>query len=59
MYQKGWMKDAASGKCIDCKKGTYSETADSASCTPCPEGQTTPRDRSKYASECYGKYIFS
>ena len=53
------MKDAASGKCIGCKKGTYSVTSDAPSCTPCPEGQTSYRERSRYATQCFGKYIFS
>ena len=56
----GYRKDAASGECIGCPKGTYSDTYDAPSCTPCPEGQTSYKARNRYANGCLSrKYIFS
>ena len=55
---KGWMRDADSGDCIVCPKGTFSETIDADSCTSCP-GQITFEEGFTMASQCFGKYIFS
>ena len=52
---EGYMKDAISGDCIICLKGTYSDTINAASCTSCPDGQTTPGNGSNDAALCFSK----
>ena len=47
------MRDADSGDCVACPKGTYSDTENAASCTPCPEGQTTKFEGTNEASQCH------
>ena len=46
------------GNCTICPKGTYSLAPDSASCTPCPEGQTTNKEGTTDASFCHGEFIW-
>ena len=46
------MKDADLGNCIICPEGTYSDTVNAASCTSCPEGQTTYGEGQSF---CFGK----
>ena len=53
--RQGYRRDADSGNCVICPKGTYSDTPDAASCTSCPEGQTTPGEGADVANRCYGK----
>ena len=52
---QSYMRDADSGDCVACPKGTYSDTVDVDSCSSCPEGQTTVNAASYDASLCYGK----
>ena len=49
----GYMRDADSGECIICPKGTYSRTLNAASCTPCPEGQTTKSEGNNDPTHCH------
>ena len=49
------MRDADSGDCVTCPKGTYSDTADADSCTTCPEGKTTLCGSANDDSLCYCK----
>ena len=49
----GYKRDADSGECIICPKGTWSRTLNAASCTSCPEGQTTKREGTRSPSQCH------
>ena len=49
------MRDADSGNCVACPKGTYSEKSGATSCTSCPEGQTTYRAGGSSPVFCYCK----
>ena len=55
--QKGYMRDAESGDCVECPKGTYSDMEDAASCTSCPEGTDTPFNASPDVKYCIGKKL--
>ena len=54
MCREGYRRDADSGDCVACPKGTYSDTPDAASCTSCPDGKTTPDEGTDDASLCFG-----
>ena len=54
-----FMRDTGSGDCVACPKGTYSDTAEAASCSSCPEGQTTLGEGTGDASLCHGKLTYS
>ena len=54
---RGYMRDADSGECVVCPKGTYNTTVDGNSCTSFPEGQTTPREGTNEDSHCHGIYL--
>ena len=49
------MRDADSGDCVICPKGTYSDTVNAVSCTSCPEGETTPESGSDDEGWCFSK----
>ena len=49
------MRDADSGDCVKCPRGTYTDMLDASSCTSCPEGQTTVDEGANEASLCFGK----
>ena len=49
------MRDADSGSCMKCPRGTYSDTLGTASCTPCAEGLTTGREGADAVNSCTGK----
>ena len=51
----GYMRDADSGDCVACPKGTYSDTENAASCTSCPVGESTPEDGADDAELCFSK----
>ena len=53
------MRDAASGDCVACPKGTYTDAADAGRCNPCPDGQTTLGEGTAEAALCYCKFIFN
>ena len=49
------MRDADSGDCVKCPRGTYTDKLDASSCTSCPEGQTTVDEGANEASLCFGE----
>ena len=49
----GYMRDADSGECIICPKGTWSRELNAASCTSCPEGQTTKHEGTNDETQCH------
>ena len=56
--RKGEYRHPVRQHCTDCTAGTYSDTEEAASCTPCPEGYSTYSIRSDDASDCIGKTYF-
>ena len=51
---EGYRRDADSGDCVACPKGTYSDMIDGDSCTSCPEGKTTLDEGTDDASLRFG-----